>query len=298
MLTEAQRLERKRHLGGSDISAIFGIDSFHNELDIYYSKVYDVINKKITEAMQKGIDNEEDICKWVGACYDTGIDLTPERLQFICPHNNIFMCHVDALALDLPTHIEAKFTHSFKDWGHQGSIEIPEAFYLQVQTQLLCRPEIEYVLVGVYIESNPIERRHYKILRNVPIIQKIEKFGSFWWNKYVIPKIKPPDSPLPSIETLKSIKRNENIVALPPEATQVYLKYVDVKREYDEQKEVMKPLEKELDAWERALISYLGDNTAGNIGEGIVVRYDKITRCGFTVKESSYRKLKIERRGI
>ncbi len=298
MLTESQRLERKIHIGASDVSAIFCIDNFRNELDVYYSKIYDIVNQKTTDAMQKGIDNEADICKWVGAIYDTGIDLTPEHLQFICPHNNLFMCHVDALALDLPTHIEAKFTHSLKDWGHQGSIDIPEAFYLQIMTQLLCRPEIEYVLVGVYIESNPIERRHYKILRNEEIIHKIELYCMDWWNKYVIPKVKPPDSQLPDIDTLKSIKRTENIIDLPPEATQIYLKYVDAKRHYDEQKEVMKPLEKEFDAWQCALISLLGDNTAGNIGEGIIVRYDEIKRCGFTVKPSTYRKLNIERRGM
>lgn len=300
MITKEQLKERRNHIGSSDVSAILGVDPWRNELDIYYSKIYDTEDTKMSESVEIGTDLEPAIVNWLSKIYDVDILIHPDKLKFICLNNPIFSCNIDALLYDKSSGIEAKYTTYEKLWGHSGEYRdesaIPQYVYLQIQAQMLCTG-FPFIYVGVWIASHGIDRRHFKIYRDEKMIRKIELYCTDWWNKYVIPKVKPPDTELPSIETLKSIKRTENIVDLPPEATQVYLKYVDAKRHYDEQKEVMKPLEKEFNAWQCALISLLGDNEAGRIGEGIIISFNEISR-NVKASSSKYRKLKIERRGI
>ncbi len=310
MITKQQRIERQKHLGSSDIPALFDCDPFRNSADVWVSKVYDLEESKTSESMEIGTALEPTIVRWIADKYEVGIFHDPEKLFYICEHNPLFACNMDSVISNLqwdgtnwihgePAGIEVKYTTFAQEWGSSGIYNdesaIPQRVYLQIQQQMLCTG-FPYILVGVWIASHGMDRRHFKIYRDDKIIKKIEDYGTFWWNKYVIPKVKPPDSPLPSIDTLKAIKRSsETIIDLPAEATQIYFDYLDAEQEYKNQKETMKPVETKYNEMQKKLIELLGDNSAGRIGEGIIIRYDEIKRNGYTVKESSYRKLKTEK---
>ena len=212
MITEAQRKERRKHIGSSDIAAIFDKHPFLSAYECWQSKVYEMDDYEPGESAEIGNYLEDDIVDWVAKKYKVNAITDPDKLHYVCKDHPLFACNLDASIWgELSEYygaIEAKYNGLPEEWGREDKEEIPDHFMLQVQHQLACTG-FEYIIVGVWIASYGIDRRHYVIKRNQKIIDDIIRVGEWWWNKHVIPKVPPKDSPLPIPKTFSRIPKVE-----------------------------------------------------------------------------------------
>ena len=198
MITPEQREQRRKYIGSSDLSALFGENPFMNKYMLWLSKVYSLEDYVPSESAQIGIDLEPLIVKYTAERYKVEYTIDPDRLWYQSEEHPRFACNLDGLVTSdkYRTLIEAKFTSEDREWGSVDREEIPASFMIQVQTQLMIMG-FDYALVGVYIAKWGIERRVYTIRRNEKMIDRIIAMGELFWEEHVLTRKEPKDDPLP-----------------------------------------------------------------------------------------------------
>ncbi len=282
MITPEQLEKRKNHIGGSDISAILGLNPFSSGYDVWCDKVYEnnpIIN---SDAIDTGNALESAIVEWAAKRYGLEYDDTPEKLQFVCKEHPIFMAHIDALALNYPTAIEGKYTSLSDEWGDSGTDHIPQRVYNQCQVQILCGGW-DYIIVSVWISEFGMDKRHFVVQRNPKRIEQIIKFGELWWKKYVLTKTPPLIDAPPNTETFDRIVRVEGeIVNIPRKMWSDYkilkLKTKQAKTEEDKALAEIK--------------AHMGNAEAGRIPDTGKLYYQRKTKVSAKLSNPTQLKLK------
>jgi len=212
-LTDHQRIERRKHLGASDIPSLFGLDPFKTATDVWLTKIADVAEpEQQSDSIDMGNSFEKPLLEWAAKELNVEISINPYDLFAVCPQHPIFSATLDSLILNggVPSRkaIEAKVTSRSEEWGEPGSDQVPDRVNVQVQSQMLAHG-LQRVHVVVLLGRNGLKRELYRVDRNETIIAAIiEKCESFW-NTYVIPKTTPPESEfgLGSIDIIKRVVR-------------------------------------------------------------------------------------------
>ena len=187
----------------------------------------------------------------------------------------------DALVVGASEAVEAKTTGIIQplnrsEWGEPGSDEVPERIIVQCQHQMAVLPEIQLVWVPVLMGG--VGFRLYSVDRNPELIESLETIEVDFWKKYVEAKVPPPDE-LPTLETIKSIKRvPEKIVPLED----------DLVRSWLEAKKTAGEAEKIKDKSQRALLSALGDAEAGDCSFGRLTYFQQNRKESF-IPASTFR---------
>ena len=258
MITEEQRQQRRKHIGSSDIAAIFNVHPFMSPYECWMSKVYELEDYEPGESAEIGNYLEDDIVDWVAKKYKIDVMTDPMVLYRKPSIKSIFACNLDALVPSIPTAIEAKYTQLAEEWGREDREEIPDHFMLQVQHQMLCTG-FDYIIVGVWIAQYGIDHRHYVIKRNQKMIDDIIRVGEWWWNKHVIPKVPPEDSPLPIPKTFSRIIKVEG---------KVIEKEGDVWERREAAMEALRTATKAKEALDSEVRAAMGDASAMSLGDG------------------------------
>lgn len=174
MLTEQQRQDRKLGIGGSDVAAILGLSKWSNVLDIYNQKTDDSYEFKTSERMQIGSLLESALID----AYEKRTGNTVQRnVDTIV--TGIFRANVDGLVGD-DTILECKTVNSFmaKEWGKEGTDEIPDYYLLQVAHYCMTTERQYAHIIALFgVDSIKI----YKYERNLELEAVIkEKCEDFW----------------------------------------------------------------------------------------------------------------------
>ncbi len=273
MITEQQREERRKHIGSSDIAAIFGLDPFKSAADVWASKVYELEQGNDSDAIRIGNAAEEAIVKFIADKNGLQYTTVTEALHYIAK-DGIFACNLDAQEIigndweykPLPYAIEAKATSLSDEWGEEGTDNVPDRVIVQVQHQIYCAG-LEYVRIGAFMSlfGRLTIREYGPIKRNQEMIDNMVKAGLDWWNKYVIPKI-PPDSSVPSLKVFRSIKREP--------VTTTDIKHRHVKNWLN--LKAMRLRAKKLEEIQLAyILQDIGDSEAGLLPDGSMITYFK-----------------------
>lgn len=108
--------------------------------------------------------------------------------------------------------VEAKLVsaHMADGWGEEHSEQIPDAYALQAQTQLICTGQTLCYVVA-YVEGED-DVRIYEVPLLNRAADRIRNVIPEWWQRYVISDVAPPNS-LPSEEIIKQLRRVPNKVA-------------------------------------------------------------------------------------
>ena len=128
--------ERKNYIGGSDLGAICGLSLYRTALDVYLEKTNpDIASEVNTDATYWGTALEPLITKE----YEkrTG-NLVTDTNRFSCfvrhQEHHFLACNIDAWIGEHDYVLECKtagFTRG-KEWGEQGTDQIPESYLIQV----------------------------------------------------------------------------------------------------------------------------------------------------------------------
>ena len=223
MITDKQKLERRNHLGSSDIAALFtdkdgkSLDPFKNAVDVFNTKVYVLAEDKETAAQNRGNRYEAAMIQYVEEQTGCHVETDPGSLRCVntgilgSDGNPIFAANLDGFMSstenDTPIIVEAKTTSMGDEWGTPGTDEVPDRVNLQVHHQMLCTGwNMAYVVVLRSLFGR-LDESLYTIKRDERIIQAIVKRGVQFWNEYVLTGTPPPDSEPGDIRIYKRIVR-------------------------------------------------------------------------------------------
>lgn len=205
-LTKEQLAMRKQGLGGSEIAALVGLNKWMTPLDVWRSKCDPTYAVEVTAPMERGIYLEDGIAKWYA--HRTGATLH-ETGTLVHPSISLVIATPDRIAklpdstVDVSIKSPGPWTQD--DWGEPGTDEVPDAYLVQVQWEL--------IVLGAHYD---IRRAHvaaplgndlaiFNVLGDSDLQSHLVEQGQRFWRDYVQTGTPPPiDGSESSANFLKS----------------------------------------------------------------------------------------------
>ena len=177
---------RKRGIGGSDISAIIGLNRFKSAYELYLDKIdKNIKDSPASEKAQIGIEMEE----WIRRKFEreTGKKVDLIEGTIVDEEYDFLLANVDGFIFLEHAGFEAKNTGAYfeKDWA-EGNI--PQEYWIQCQWyMMICKANKWYI--AVLIGGNYF--KWYAIDRNEEVISTLRKEAINFWNENVLKQIPP-----------------------------------------------------------------------------------------------------------
>lgn len=171
---------RAKHIGGSDVAALFGLSSFSTRWQMWMEKSGKLAPEDLSnnKAVQAGKHLEAGIASWAAALW--GWDIAKVDEYHTADDTPGMGATLDyALTSGVP--LEIKWNSGFSgDWKYEGDtiVEAPEKYILQVQHQMACYSDADHAWLVVLINNEP---RRMKIPRHDGIIDSIKAEVSGFW---------------------------------------------------------------------------------------------------------------------
>ena len=218
-------LNRQKGIGGSDISAIIGLDRFMSPLQIYESKVMPIGEEKETKFMEAGKMLEDAIAKWYSLktkvilmrCSEDSYS-HPEYPHFMAsPDRMIVAPHADAY--DEIGVAEIKNTYLRID-------EPLESWLCQLQWYLFILDKKVGTIIWL-TQGNTLEYRD--VQRNDELIEYLKEEADKFWREHVLAKVPPPPISLDDIHRTYKISRPGQAVPVNSAVYDLCCQLADVK---------------------------------------------------------------------
>jgi putative phage-type endonuclease len=279
MITKTQLANRNKHLGGSDIPAILGLDPFRSAADIWYQKTGKVTTEQSTGVMDDGSIMELSTLAFAARELGKLNTKAPECVGL----GGLIIDHPDAILKSDGSPVEAKSQQyqTNEKWGEPLTDQVPDRVVIQAQTHLLCCPDTEICFIPVYL----VFRRFvmFRVQRSQIIIDAISEAANEFWEKNVKGDLMPSDSK-PSLEVLKRIKHSPGkVVTISPEAAHIWIEAKEAYSAADKRK-------KEAEAQLRAV---LGDAVVGEFTGGKVI-VQTVNKKSFVMPSTTYTQLQLK----
>lgn len=282
-ISESMRQRRKNYLGSSDAAAVLGLDQYRSPADVFYDKTGQIEPSGMdpgSDAIEVGNWCENAVLGW----YADKLNVKLTRNQFRVADNKVMAANLDALVQNDPTQaFEAKTTgvtsyYVNDEWGEVGTNEVPERVALQCYHQMAVVPELKVIHIPVLMGG--VGFRAYRIDRDEEIIKNLTDAELKFWNDHVLKNVPPIDS-VPSLDTLKKLKRqSDKIVTMPN----------DIISSWIEARAMATEANKIKDDWQKRVLEALGDAEVGESSIGTVTFFER-ERKGYTVEPSKGRTL-------
>lgn len=280
-ITEYQREQRRKHVGGSDLAAILGVDPFKTAEDVRLEKTGRYDGPDETPVMLLGTMLESSV-----------LDLAELQLgkmrrnQYRAVEGLPIGVNTDAIIDDDGTPVEAKtsgITHFASDeWGDDGTDQVPDRVIIQCHGAMLatkknmCHVPALLGGRGFVMFAVPLNKDIADI-----IAEKVQDF----WDNHVIKDV-PCDDILPSMAVIKKLKRvPEKIIDLD----------IEIFNQWQAAKEESNIAKKAHDEITKELLAKFGDAEGARV-EGVgLLTYLECDRKGYTVKPTKYRTLRLKK---
>ena len=179
MLTEEQKLNRKKGVGASEAGIVMGLSLHTSPYQLWMIKTGRAQPDDLSEVPQVywGTVHEEAIANRYSEITGHAVEKVPDTLYH--KDKPFMLCHLDRKVVGLSKVLECKFAMYERDeWGPTGSDIVPMAYIVQVQYQLAVTGYEEADL-AVLISGWDFRVYHFK--RDEEIIAKItEEVTEFW----------------------------------------------------------------------------------------------------------------------
>jgi putative phage-type endonuclease len=264
-LTPEQLEERKKGVGGSDASAILGINPFKDRYALYLEKRGEGPDEDpefLKESRYWGSILEQPVCDRYAK--ETGYKVQKAN-QLITSKTHPFMiANIDrkVVGQDMKIGFEAKTAihHAAKEWGESGSDEIPPYIMCQVQHYLAVTGYDVWDL-GVLIGNR--DYRSYRIAPIQSIIDQLIEAEQEFWDR--VEAGIPPEPVWESAATTRLMKElypgtNGSVIQLPEIATNYHKVLTDAR----EQKLVY---EKVIAGCQNRIAMLMGEAAVGLVGD-------------------------------
>ena len=214
-ITEAQRKERKNHLGSSDMPAIMGFSRWANRYDVWLEKTGRVQPKeKKTKNITAGNLLELPIITWLSDYLNEPIEIenddpatrdTMERKVDGTP----IVVHLDGKVVNTGDPVEVKtegVDHPIiEPWGEAGTDEVPEYTCIQAHCHLMATDH-EICHVPTFLGGRGFG--YFFVKRDNRIVELIKRTAIDFWENNVLKDV-PPENVAPSLAMAKRIHHIE-----------------------------------------------------------------------------------------
>lgn len=186
---------RKLGIGGSDVPAILGLSRYRSALHVYLEKRGELPGEEEKwneQGKMFGTRCEDIACKLFSE--KTGRRIRKRSKPYIAKGYPFIRGNIDRLQWDLarPSDrirgvLEAKWLDAsqYSVWTKEG---VPEGYYLQLQSYLLCTG-LQWGSFVVVFGGNKLE--FFDIERDEPLIQRLIEVASEFWDRVITGR--PPD---------------------------------------------------------------------------------------------------------
>ena len=179
---------RAQHIGGSEVSALFGLSPFTTQWQLWMEKAGKLPPEDLSDnkAVQAGTFLESGIANWAAHRWGMTIEkVTDYYTADDCPGMGASLDFIT----DSGAPIEIKWSAYGDGWEYDGEVitSAPENYILQVQHQMAC-VGAEYGWLIALLRNEP---RRMKIPRNDNIIDAIKSAITGFWDS-VRDGIEPP----------------------------------------------------------------------------------------------------------
>ena len=193
MISEAQRLERRQGIGGSDAAAILGLSPWSTPVTIWLDKTGRSIPKPETPQLRFGTYFEDYVAKLY--CEKTGNRVENYRTMI---HKGCLLGNLDRLIIpegskiasykgQIRTNGLVECKTSGVDWGG----EVPAHVQVQVFHYIGLNDGLEYADIAVLYRHN-LKFEVFHVERDDEVIKAMFERLTDWWNEYVVGDKMPP----------------------------------------------------------------------------------------------------------
>lgn len=296
MSREQWLLERRKGIGGSDVSCILGLNPYRSCLSIYMDKIgaVPVDLEMVSEQAYWGTVLEEPIAQRFAEKHP---ELTVRR-------NNNMLCNSDypfAIAnIDRDVRDEnGKMSGlEIKTTGLRGAQyweddDIPLMYSLQANHYMMVTGWEKWDFAVLIAGQKYIERQ---IIRDEELIQSLIPKEIAFWN--LVKSLTPPDSDGSADygEVLKSLYPSATkgkVINIPYDMRDSVEGYLSLDKMAKDAKANLDEITRQRDMFKHGLIKSIGDAEEGVL-DNTIITYKNVTRKEHFVKESSFRQFRIK----
>lgn len=187
MLTTQQKTERRKGIGASDIGAILGVSRYRTGLDVWLDKTGRAPDLPDSEAALMGHLLEPVVAQRYHLLFPER-ELTPGTTVWAGATDAPFFCTPDYYVNDRGniSLLEIK-TRSFtttRDWGTEGTDEVPPDVYAQVLWQQFCTGYRADAEVALLVAGR--EFKLYRIPFDEQVVNRMIDHALKWWDRHIV----------------------------------------------------------------------------------------------------------------
>lgn len=191
---------RKQGLGGSDASAVAGLNRYRSPLSVYYEKVGGAPDVEENEFMYWGNVLEEVVADEFSK--RTGLKVRRRNAILQSKEHPFMIANVDRLLIGVDEGLECKTASAYKS-GEWSNDNIPWEYELQCHHYMSVTGFSAW-WIAVLIGGNQFIYK--RVERDENIIQQLVKIESDFWHQHVIPQRPPfPDGTPAATATVNAL---------------------------------------------------------------------------------------------
>lgn len=233
MITEQQRQNRSKGIGGSDMAIILGLSTYMTPYELYLEKIGEGKEREETEQQYWGNKLEpvivEEFKKRNGFKVIEQDTITHPIYDFMIGHTDGFIPEQNAV-------LEVKCSSSFmrSEWGDDGSDVIPMQYLVQVAHYCaITNADCAYIVV--LIGGN--EYRQFKYIRDIELEMKLIDAAKKFW-KCVTTRTPPEASTISDLKLIYPEHVPEKAIIMSDEINNYITEMKIVKSKIKEHEEV------------------------------------------------------------
>ncbi|WP_025682514.1 YqaJ viral recombinase family protein [Paenibacillus maysiensis] len=239
---------RKRGIGGSDASAVAGLNRYKSPVGVFLEKTDQIVPDKPGEAAYWGNQLEDLVAREF--MNQTGLRVQRSNKMYQHPDHPFMLGNVDRLIMDKGGRgigiLECKTASAYKldEWADD---QVPDEYAIQLQHYMAVLG-VDYGYFAVLIGGQKFQ---YKLVeRNEGIIDSLVQIEDEFWNNHVIPRVPPMvDGSAASTDLLNRLypaSRPATEITLEKEQALMVDKLIAAKEDAQAAAEQVKRLENEL----------------------------------------------------
>jgi len=284
-ITEAQRIARVNHLGGSDVPALLGFSPWANSYDLWLEKTKRVpLTETTTKSITAGNLLERPVIDWCSDYLKRAIITDEDALERRVEGTPI-VTHMDGIVVDGdPVEVKTEgVDHPIRGpWGEAGTDEIPEYTLIQSHCHMMATDR-EICHIPTFLGGRGFG--YFFARRDEGIVKLIREQAIRFWEENVLGD-KAPENVVPSLAMIKQIRRVEGEpVELAEEMVQQWL----------DARERATAANKEKEFFQAEILAALDGRDMGISGIGDITNLEQ-SRRGYVVEPTSFRVMRLKKR--
>ncbi len=249
--------DRTKFIGGSDVAAILGVSRWKTEFQLYQEKIGAFVeesNKARDKVLNRGkrwepVVVEMLVDELLGRGHE--VEVIARNARYHDPEHPFLQCEIDIELMvdgeDIPSEIKTVHPFAAKDWGEEGTDEIPIYYVAQGMHGLMIKPR-KRMIIAALIGADDL--RIHEMARDDELIAMIREKEIAFWNR--VQTRNPPEPKEPSDVKWLYAKDGGTVAEADDEL-------VLVCQELKDRKAQARMLEKEIETLETTLKARMGE---------------------------------------